>query len=33
MHAFGVGDHDDQTGNFLDAAIANWDVLNDAPDF
>lgn len=30
MHAFGVGDHDDQTGVFLDAAIANWDVLTNS---
>jgi hypothetical protein len=27
MHAFGVSQHDDQTGTFLDAATATWDLL------
>jgi hypothetical protein len=27
MHAFGVAVHHDQTGNFLDAATANWSLL------
>jgi hypothetical protein len=29
MHAFGVGGHDDQTGHYLDAAVASWDMLTD----
>lgn len=31
MHAFGVATHHDQTGNYLDAATANWDMLT-SPD-
>jgi hypothetical protein len=27
MHAFGVGYHPDQTGNYLDAATATWSLL------
>ena len=27
MHAFGVGQHPDITGNFIDAATASWDLL------
>jgi hypothetical protein len=27
MHAFGVGAHDDKTGNYLDSASATWDLL------
>jgi hypothetical protein len=27
MHAFGVAVHHDQTGNYLDAATANWSLL------
>lgn len=27
MHAFGVATHHDQTGTYLDAATANWDML------
>ncbi|AGA26464.1 PEP-CTERM sorting domain-containing protein [Singulisphaera acidiphila] len=27
MHAFGVATHHDQTGTYLDAAAANWDML------
>jgi hypothetical protein len=27
MHAFGVGVHPDQTGNYIDAATASWDLL------
>ncbi|WP_406696236.1 PEP-CTERM sorting domain-containing protein [Singulisphaera sp. Ch08] len=27
MHAFGVAAHHDQTGTYLDAAAANWDML------
>ncbi|AMV39598.1 hypothetical protein [Planctomyces sp. SH-PL62] len=29
MHAFGVGDHPDQTGDYIDAAVANWNLLTD----
>jgi hypothetical protein len=29
MHAFGVGVHHDQTGNYLDAAKATWPLLTD----
>lgn len=29
MHAFGVGEHLDQTGNYLDAATADWEMLID----
>jgi hypothetical protein len=29
MHAFGVAVHHDQTGNYLDAATANWSLLTD----
>ena len=29
MHSFGVAAHDDQTGQFLDAATATWPVLTD----
>lgn len=29
MHAFGVGGHDDETGNFLDAAAAKWEMMID----
>jgi hypothetical protein len=27
MHAFGVATHPDQTGNYLDAAVASWSLL------
>lgn len=27
MHAFGVGGHDDQSGDYLDAASAKWEML------
>ncbi|SIO62274.1 PEP-CTERM protein-sorting domain-containing protein [Singulisphaera sp. GP187] len=27
MHAFGVSGHDDQSGNYLDAASAKWELL------
>ena len=27
MHAFGVGQHPDSTGNFIDAATASWNLL------
>ncbi len=27
MHAFGIAEHPDQTGNYLDAATASWSVL------
>jgi hypothetical protein len=27
MHAFGVAQHDDQTGNYLDTATASWPLL------
>ncbi len=27
MHAFGVAVHHDQTGQYLDAAVASWSVL------
>ncbi|WP_240911438.1 hypothetical protein [Paludisphaera soli] len=29
MHAFGVADHPDQTGKYLDAAAADWKMLTD----
>ena len=29
MHAFGIGYHPDQTGNYLDAASSNWNQLTD----
>lgn len=29
MHALGVGTHPDTTGNYLDAATANWSLLTD----
>jgi hypothetical protein len=29
MHAFGVSQHDDQTGNYLDSAVARWEMLTD----
>jgi len=29
MHAFGVSDHPDQTGGYLDAAVADWKMLTD----
>ncbi|MDG3002788.1 PEP-CTERM sorting domain-containing protein [Paludisphaera mucosa] len=29
MHAFGIGQHPDQTGDFIDAATANWNLLTD----
>ena len=27
MHAFGVSNHPDQTGTYIDAASATWDLL------
>ena len=30
MHAFGIAGHPDQTGTYLDAASANWNVLTNA---
>src|SRR5207248_8020791 len=27
MHAFGLSYHPDQTGNYIDAATANWNML------
>lgn len=27
MHAFGIGNHPDTTGNYIDAATASWDLL------
>lgn len=27
MHAFGIGSHPDQTGNYIDAGTANWNLL------
>ena len=29
MHAFGVGEHPDQTGDYVDAGTANWNLLTD----
>lgn len=29
MHAFGVAAHDDPTGQYLDAAVARWELLTD----
>jgi hypothetical protein len=27
MHAFGIANHPDQTGTYIDAATANWNTL------